>query len=261
MRPSTDLARCCRLRPMLGTFVAIECQAADRAMAERAIEAGFAAVRCVDEWMHPTRTGSDLAVICAAPLDRSVPVHPWTWDVLELSQRVHASSGGCFDPCLAERSGSISDVDLSQPGRVVCTAPVSIDLGGIAKGFAVDRAIDALCAAGCNTGLVNAGGDMRVFGANDSPVWVRTHGGDRPIRLANQACAVSDPARSERPAEHRGYYSRVAVPFDLTAMQAAAVVAPTTAVADALTKCVLLLRPGRARTLEKLLADFGATSL
>jgi thiamine biosynthesis lipoprotein len=247
---------------MLGTFVAIECRATDRATAERAIEAGFAAVRCVDERMHPTRVGSDLVAIHAAPADGAVSVHSWTRDVLELSLRLHASSGGCFDPCLPEKPGSIRDVDLSRPGCVVCAVPVAIDLGGIAKGFAVDRAIDALRETGCSAGLVNAGGDMRVYGGEGSPVWVRTHARTQSIRLADQACAVSDPAQFGRPAEHRGYYSRVARSFDLTAAQPAVVVAPTAAVADALTKCVLLLRGGSGqRTLDKLLADLGAASL
>jgi thiamine biosynthesis lipoprotein ApbE len=39
-----------------------------------------------------------------------------------------------------------------------------VDLGGIAKGFAVDRAVKALKCAGLASGVVNAGGDLRVFG-------------------------------------------------------------------------------------------------
>jgi thiamine biosynthesis lipoprotein len=46
----------------------------------------------------------------------------------------------------------------------------TIDLGGIAKGFAVDRAVAALAQAGCARGLVNAGGDLRCFGPGPWPV-------------------------------------------------------------------------------------------
>ncbi len=57
--------------------------------------------------------------------------------------------------------------------RVRFLAPITVDLGGIAKGYAVDRAIAALRRAGATSGLVNAGGDLRVFGAEAAPVHVR----------------------------------------------------------------------------------------
>src|SRR5262245_35233185 len=260
MAADDALMSCRRLRPMFGTFVAIECQAVDHETAEHAIAAAFDALRCVDERMHPTRSGSDLSAINAAQVGSPVSIHAWTAQVLALSQRVHMLSGGVFDPCLPILPGHINDVDLSRPHAAVCTAPVAIDLGGIAKGFAVDRAIDALRDYGCGSGLVNAGGDMRVFGPNVR-VWVRTHAGTGSITLTNEACAVTDTAQPNRPTEHRGYYSRVAGSLDVTA-QHAIVIAPTAALADALTKCVLLLRAAQQqRTLDELLETFGATSL
>ena len=102
----------CHLRPMFGTFVAIECRAADTESAERAIAAAFDALRCVEERMHPTRRGSDLAAIRAAQIGSPVVVHPWTVQVLALSQRVHTLSEGCFDPCLPELPGHIGDIDV-----------------------------------------------------------------------------------------------------------------------------------------------------
>lgn len=254
---------CRRLRPALGTYVAIECRAADQAAAERAIDAAFVAIACVEERMHPTRAGSDLAILRAAAVGHAVSLHPWTWEVLEVSQRLNELSGGVFDPCLPERSGRISDIRLRQVSLAVCTAPVAIDLGGIAKGFAVDRAIDALRASGCSAGLVNAGGDLRVYGSDAVDVWLRTRSGDRLITLNNQACAVSDVGQTERPAEHRGYYSRIVNSrVELVAANPAIVLAPTAALADALTKCVLLLSAAhRQRALGELLANLGATSL
>jgi thiamine biosynthesis lipoprotein len=50
---------------------------------------------------------------------------------------------------------------------------VRIDLGGIAKGFAVDRALDALRAHGASQGLVNAGGDLAAFGREPETVHLR----------------------------------------------------------------------------------------
>ncbi len=85
---------------------------------------------------------------------------------------------------------------------------------GIAKGHAVDQAIQKLSSLGCPSGLVNAGGDLRVFGADrQESVLLRRGAGTRayfqPIDLSNAALAVSDLDALERPAEHQGYYSRV----------------------------------------------------
>ncbi len=79
------------------------------------------------------------------------------------------------------------DIELPEPEMVVIRKRVALDLGGIAKGFAVDRAIEQLMAAGCIGGQVNAGGDMRVFGENATPVWLRTDRGGRCIIIAQSS--------------------------------------------------------------------------
>ena len=72
---------------------------------------------------------------------------------------------------------------------------LTIDLGGIAKGFAVDCAVAALKRAGVQAGIVNAGGDLRAFGLGEETVRIR-HPLD-PCRaagivtLANRALATS----------------------------------------------------------------------
>ena len=63
-----------------------------------------------------------------------------------------------------------SDVIVLEGCAVRLTDPSSLDLGGIAKGFAVDRAVAAMKAAGGKSGLVNAGGDLAGFGATPWPV-------------------------------------------------------------------------------------------
>jgi thiamine biosynthesis lipoprotein len=72
-----------------------------------------------------------------------------------------------------------------------------IDLGGIAKGFAVDRAIDVLRDLGMPSGLINAGGDLAVFGPRDLMVGVRDPGQPSRvlcrIELRDAAIASSGP--------------------------------------------------------------------
>jgi thiamine biosynthesis lipoprotein len=65
------------------------------------------------------------------------------------------------------------DLELLPCNRVRIARPLRIDLGGIAKGFAVDRAIDVLRVNGAPAAVVNAGGDLRVFGPAAERVHVR----------------------------------------------------------------------------------------
>jgi len=250
---------CRRLRPALGTFVSVRAVADATRIAECAVPAAFDCFETVQRLMNPT-SGRDLFALHTAPLGRPIRVHRWTWDVLVLSAEVNDISEGRFDPCVPEHDGCMRDVELPEPEVVVLRRRIALDLGGIAKGFAVDRAVERLISAGCDAGEVNAGGDVRVFGPQVTPLWLRTHRAMRRIALRDGACAVSDPLGRDRPTEHRGYYSRVTQKGELNLGSTAAVVAPVAAVADALTKCVLWCRQQGA-LLKRTLLHFDATSI
>ena len=236
-----------RLRIALGTWVAIEARALRPEDEQPAIEAAYAAIGAVEAHMHPTRPGSDLSALNSAPLHSPVEVRPDTWQLLKLAQRLFVLSEGAFDPCLPSQPGRLSDVEIGseeedEEPTVICHAPVRLDLGGIAKGHAIDRAVATLGAMGCQSGLVNAGGDLRVFGDRKETVLLRRGTEFHPRELENAALAVSDLDATERPEEHQGYYScvdvgRVSPSFT---QRYAAVVAQEATIADALTKCVLL---------------------
>jgi FAD:protein FMN transferase len=261
-----------RLRIALGTWVAIEAEVAIEAGAAaspdhrvtdetaQAIDAAYAAISAVEARMHPTRPGSDLARINAAPLDTPIEVQPDTWQLLRLAQRLHRLTDGIFDPCLPTHTGRLQDLEISsQDPLLICHAPVHLDLGGFAKGHAIDQAIQTLSRLGCTSGLVNAGGDLRVFGDRQETILLRRGAGTRayfrPIDLANAALAVSDLDAVEWPAEHQGYYSRVG---PTTSLRYAAVVAKDAVTADALTKCVLLCP---IDTTERVLRELEARSV
>lgn len=239
------------MRILMGTRVVIEASPYPAlgpmpASAASALERAFAAIARIDALMHPARAGSDLARINALQAGESVRVDPQTWEVLALAHRLHAATGGVFDPCLPQAPGCMNDLRLDQPDRVSCCAHVALDLGGIAKGYAIDQAVAALIAAGCGEAVVNAGGDLRVLGSQT--VWIRTPGPKTsgsaeqralaPVTLSDAALAVSELESPDRPSGHRGYYRRGA-PL-AAACTYAAVTAARAAVADALTKCVLL---------------------
>jgi len=246
-----------RLRIAMGTWVAIEVSAASATAGQEAIEAAFAAVRRIENLMHPERAGSDIAALNTSPPCTAVRMDADTRAVLALSKRVNALTTGVFDPCLPTQEGRLQDVEIGADGTVVCHKSVALDLGGIAKGYAVDRAIETLVAAGCSAGLVNAGGDLRVFGPEPQTLFARSVVGVDgdvefvPMELHETALAVTNARASNRPPEHRGYYVRDegsvrnngSVKDDDYALPTpgyAAVLEPEAAVADALTKCVLL---------------------
>jgi len=253
---------CRRMRLAMGTFVAIDASARTEERARRALEAAFGAIWDIERRMHPTRAGSELARINGAAPGEVTAVDASTFRVLKFAQRLHALSDGVFDPCLPQRRGRVSDLELEVAAgagpAVISRAPLGLDFGGIAKGYAIDCAIAALVAGGCEAGLVNAGGDLRIFGARSVPIVLRLADGSfQSLELENGALAVSDlDGQRPRPIEHQGYYRRVAV--HTPPRRYAAVVAEDAMTADALTKCVLLAAPKRV---SELLADFGARLL
>jgi thiamine biosynthesis lipoprotein len=242
-----------RLRLGLGTWVAIETRGCSAACALQAVEAAYARIRHIETCMHPHRPGSDLARLGAAAPGEPVAIDRDTWAVLDFSQRLFEQTQGVFDPCLPQGRGRLCDLQLSpgaDPAWACPRLPVQVDCGGIAKGYAVDQALAALRAAGCTQGLVNAGGDLRVFGAHSQTLLLRCPDGSYlPCELRDAALAVSDLDAPRPPAEHRGYYRRRGAAVN--ARRFAAVRAPEAMVADALTKCVVLCEPPQAQRLVR----------
>jgi FAD:protein FMN transferase len=121
----------------------------------------------------------------------SLTVHPHTATVLHAAAALHASTQGLFDITLgsAPQGWQLQGRQLTKHH-----AHVALDLGGIAKGHAVDCAVAALQAAGCTAGWVNAGGDLRTFGDIDVPIALRNEqqGGTHAFgTLRNGALATS----------------------------------------------------------------------
>jgi FAD:protein FMN transferase len=183
-----------RARPLLGTFVEISSSGATRAATEQSIEAAFAAIEKVHSLMSFHDGDSDVGRLNREACRQTVAVDPWTYEVLAAALLMHRQSEGAFDVAIApelQQFGLLprhatdaacspsavvtSDaIELLSGYRVRFHHPgVRIDLGGIAKGFAVDRAIDILQRHGRAHGLVNAGGDLAVFGPDPETVHIR----------------------------------------------------------------------------------------
>ncbi len=134
---------------------------------------------------------SELSHLHRRALYAPVAVHPHTRAVLTCALELSIRSQGRFDVTVAgelvaqrrlprpdspwrpDPAASWSDVELDGD-RVRFHRPLWLDLGGIAKGYAVDRAIDCLRAHGVPQGCVNAGGDLRCFGAEPERIQLRS---------------------------------------------------------------------------------------
>jgi FAD:protein FMN transferase len=271
-----------RARPLLGTFVEIAVDGQTFDAAEAAVEAAFAAIATVHRLMSFHEADSDVSRLNRGAALGAVRVHDWTYQVLEAARDLHRRSGGMFDisvapalqrlgllpgaspsPRLPSDPGGAHDrIQLLPENRVRSADPsVKIDLGGIAKGFAVDRAVEALLGRGIAEGLVNAGGDLRVFGPRSQAVDIRDpRQPDRALyRVAlRDAALASSAARFDPVRSHSALFSGVIDPA--TAMPArsiigATVCAPSCVIADALTKVVMNAGEGAAAILEHYGAD------
>jgi thiamine biosynthesis lipoprotein len=273
-----------RARPLLGTFVEIAAADAGHADMHAAIEAAFDAVAQVHELMSFHDVKSDVGRLNREAGSRTLEVHRWTFDVLETAIDLNRRSAGVFDITVApilqdlgllpgdasqvprrraggqpdrEESASTETIVLLPGGRVRLAHPgIRIDLGGIAKGFAVDRALDVLRDRGMPRGWVNAGGDLAAFGSHFEQVHIRDPRDPSrlmlQIKVENQALASSgqrfDPVRSAAPEGSAVIDPRTSEPVQT--IIAATVLAPSCMMADALTKVVMVAGPSATALLE-----------
>jgi len=199
-----------RARPALGTLLDIRARGPE-SLVERALDSAFDAVDEVERLMSFHRADSDLSRLNRAASAQPHAVHPWTYAVLRRAACLGVLSDGLFDVAVAPvlvaegllpsmpecaGGGTSRDLELLPERRVFFRRPMLLDLGGIAKGFAVDQAIHALRRGGCSEALVNAGGDLRRFGAQPELVHLRTASGAVPLaELGCGALATSSPYR------------------------------------------------------------------
>lgn len=134
-----------------------------------AFDAAFAACQRIHLAMSPALSGSDISRFNRAETGASIHCDTWTIRVLQIASQLQKASAGLFD--ISRGSGSFCCKDAEHVLKN--STSTVLDVGGIAKGFAVDRMISSLRAHGIKSGYVNAGGDLRVFGKFDWPVCLR----------------------------------------------------------------------------------------
>ncbi|MEX8195054.1 FAD:protein FMN transferase [Comamonas guangdongensis] len=218
-----------RARPMLGTLVEIGVGGAG-AIEQAALAAAFAAVQRVQACMSRFESGSDVCRFAALAPGGGLEVAPETAAVLQAAHELRLASRGLFDITQGRAPDGWRCEGLYLRKLAAAAA---FDLGGIAKGYAVDCAVQILQQAGCTQGWVNAGGDLRAFGAVQVPVMLRDEasGAARPfLALGDGALATSCLGPQQR--------SQIWAGNGAHASAHVSVAAPLCLWADALTKIV-----------------------
>ena len=249
----------------MGMPVRIRVYSSSEAVAQSAAVAAFARVAVLDQMMSDYRSESELRHLDSAwsPVSREL------FTVVERAIEIADATGGAFDPTVgplvalwreARRSHRVPDataiaaakrlvgwrlvqLDPARPAVRLADEGVRLDLGGIAKGYIIQQALQAMIPFGVTRALVEAGGDIVV---GDAPPgrdgWsIDVTGSDvefvsRAARLTHAALATSGPTAQF--AEIDGVrYSHVVDPrtgLGLTNQVTARVIAEDGATADAL---------------------------
>lgn len=206
LRPRERLVH--RSVPVMGTVAELAVPARSEAMARQALNAAAAELHRVEALMTRYRSDSDVGRFNDAAPGARVRVAPETAEVVRAALEWAGRSEGVFDPTLARLTTLWDPASVSAPpdaealrearvggwrsltvasepgGAELLRVPGSaLDLGGIAKGYGVDRAAAVLREHGVFQGLVNVGGDLMAMGAGP---------GGRPWRIG-----VRDPGRPE----------------------------------------------------------------
>lgn len=269
------LLRCAR--PLLGTLVEIRARG-EPAAARRAVACAFEAVSRVHRFMSAHDAESDVARLNRSAHRHPVKVDPDTWRVLDTARTMAQASGGAFDICVAPvlaRWGYLpawlgrrdpkacwQDIELLRGCRIRFRRHLAVDVGGIAKGYAVDRAAETLQRHGITRFSVNAGGDLFV---GDGPETLHVRDPADPLRLyaigeLSHAAAATSGAYFAQRERHGNIVHPIVTPASRQCAPlegSVTVLAPQCVVADALTKIVTVLGEASPPVLNR----FGAEAL
>lgn len=264
------------MQVLLGTFVDVRAEAEDLPRARHAVERAIDAVTTVHRTMSFHERESELTRLHQEAWRNPVRVSAGLYRVLRASIALSRASEGVFDPTVGgshARAGLLPLHDgCPEPDRIACykhvellsehrirfRVPLLIDLGGIAKGYALDMAMRSMRRAGVHSCSINAGGDMCVFSARGVAVHVRHPNRTTAFdvaRLSNGAIATTAPYL-EGAASRPGVVDPVHQEM-IEFASSVTVAAPRGIWADALTK-IVALRPHRCGAL---LRRFGADAL
>jgi thiamine biosynthesis lipoprotein len=259
---------------IMGTRIAVELWSEDPELAQRAMDAVIAEMRRTDELMSTYKPDSQLSQVNAHAFERPVQVDADIIAVVERGLEMSRLSGGAFDltyasvgylydyrahqrPTGQQIEAALPGVDYRQVqvdrnARTIrfLRQGVRIDVGGIAKGYAVDRSIERLRDLGIRHAMVTAGGDTGLLGDRRGKPWVvgirdPRNEGRMVTRLPLADEAISTSGDYERYFEEDGVrYHHILVPGTgkpARTVRSATVLGPNATLTDGLSTSVFVL--------------------
>ena len=182
----------------MGTLARVVAVAKHQWQGKRCIEAGFGSSVRIDEMMSDYKPDSELSKVNREAFANPVKVSPELFEILQKSVRFSRLSNGAFDVTVGplvdlwHKAGEANVVpdentlaaakarvgfeklilDANERTVRFAVKGMRLDLGGIAKGYAVDKAVEAMRREGAIGGMVCASGDIRCFGKPaDKDTW------------------------------------------------------------------------------------------
>jgi thiamine biosynthesis lipoprotein len=280
-----------REEAIMGTRIAVEAWHEDPAAADSAIEAVMAEMRRVDALMSHYKPRSELSQVNAHAAEGPVKVQPELAALIRRALEFSALTGGAFDITyasvgylydyraherptedqIAARLPAVNwrlvEVDPEASTVRFARAGVRIDLGGIAKGYAVDRGIAILAGLGIRHGTVTAGGDSRILGDRLGRPWIVgiRHPDDRQrvvARIPLVDAALSTSGDYERYFDEDGErYHHIIDPktgHSARGLRSVTIIGPDATLTDGLSTSVFVMGAERGLELVERLGDVDA---
>ncbi len=267
-------------RFIMGVPVQIVAVSPDPKKAKKAMESAFREIERIDALMSNWKETSELSRINRQAAVAPVEADPELVRLLRRALGFSRVTRGAFNPLMGPlirlwgfRGGprrvpdaaavaqalarsDLAGLELGEVGNEIAFRwkGMEIDLGGIAKGYAIDMAATALREGGVRGGIVNAGGDLFAFGSKeDGGAWkvgLQTPGNREAIygklRISGRAVATSGGSANFFEAEGVRYSHildpRTGRPVD-GGITSATVEAPTATEADALATALCVMSP------------------
>jgi thiamine biosynthesis lipoprotein len=277
---------------IMGTRITVELWSDDREKADQAIDAVLDEMRHVDETMSTYKPTSEVSLVNAGAAAAPMHITKELFDLLTTAKEYSVITDGAFDITYAS-VGYLYDfrkhvrpdetqIDKALPAvdyRHLLLDPkqqtvrfsqqgVRIDLGGIAKGYSVDRGIDVLKARGITRAYVSAGGDSRIIGDRFGKPWMvgirdpRKEAGEVITRIPLVDAAISTSGDYERYFEEDGVrYHHIIDPrtgHSASKVRSATIIGPYAIRTDGLSKTAFVLGPDEAMKIYNQLDDIDA---
>ncbi len=267
----------------MGTVIEITLIGDDEETANKAALQAFQEIKRIETIMSPWIDSSDVTQINRSAGKEWIEISPETIQVIKKAQDISELSEGRFDitvgpltelwrkarenkvpPLKEDVKGKLDlanfkNIEVDKEGKVFLKKKgMAIDLGGIAKGYAVDRAFDALKSLGYRNLIVNAGGDLRVGGLKNNQPWsIGIQNPREPqkilTRISVSDMAVATSGDYEKFFIHQGKrYHHIFNPrdgFPTEECQSVTIVTKDCMTADALATAIFVLGPEKGYAL------------